>query len=334
MAAMAATHTGHGSHPALPSIQDKIDEIVDKEVGIILAYLCPNDDIQSRMSLPSVQQSMTRLKAKLFIEEELRVILKVFRPDDQPSSLLAQVPVQKAISMLRQGVFALFSKRHDSQVAMAARPPMSSVNETQEQEDHPESLRGGDMTATLASRMDQPSLMSRRFHAHNEAFKANPEAMMADHARQMAAQARGREHDRKSKELYFFYGSLMDPQQLQHVLGLVELPTNLTQAHIIGRKVRMWGCKSAIVRGGDLGAVVQGIAYEVEGAENKSKLDQYVTDSFVRAGCIIRMQEGQERSGKMFVWNGDDRELQDGSFDLEEWQNARSLEEEEMTLRG
>lgn len=53
---------------------------------------------------------------------------------------------------------------------------------------------------------------------------------------------------RAAKELYFFYGSLMFPRMLQHVLDLPELP-ELKPAHIVGLHMKVWGPYPALVDG-------------------------------------------------------------------------------------
>lgn len=131
---------------------------------------------------------------------------------------------------------------------------------------------------------------------------------------------------RKSKQWYFFYGSLMDRTQLQRVLGLRYRPRNLVPAEIVGYHVQMWGQYPALIDGPP-GNVVKGMAYEVEGREDKDKLAAYETNNYKEHKCSIRLEGGAQLSGTTFEWAGDMDELKDGSFDLKDWQMAHLLED-------
>lgn len=124
---------------------------------------------------------------------------------------------------------------------------------------------------------------------------------------------------REAKELYFFYGSLMFPRMLQHVLDLPELP-KLKPAHIIGFHLKVWGPYPAVVDGKP-GEIVKGMAYEVETPEQKDKLAKYETECYRTMDVFIQVS-GEEESvlGTTFVWNGDADELDEGAFDVESWE--------------
>lgn len=167
----------------------------------------------------------------------------------------------------------------------------------------------------------QPSLMQSKFMA---ADAAEEEAKADWNCRAVAIQ-KGMEKDRKRKELYFFYGSLTDPTQLQRVLGLTERPRDLKPAEIVGYHIKMWGPYPALLDGPPRN-VVKGMAYEVEGWGNKDKLAHYETNNYKEHRCIIRLQGGGRISGTTFEWSEDVDDLKDGSFDLNDWQMAHLLD--------
>ncbi|KAL1881232.1 hypothetical protein Daus18300_001083 [Diaporthe australafricana] len=86
--------------------------------------------------------------------------------------------------------------------------------------------KGQDKTTTHIPKESRPSLMQRKFMAADAAG----EDAKADWDRRAITFQKGKEKDRERKELYFFYGSLMDPAQLQRVLGLTDRPRDLRPA--------------------------------------------------------------------------------------------------------
>lgn len=124
---------------------------------------------------------------------------------------------------------------------------------------------------------------------------------------------------REAKELYFFYGSLMFPRMLQHVLDLPELP-ELKPAHVVGLHLKLWGPYPALVPG-QPGEIVKGMAYEVETPEQKDKLAKYETECYANKDFFIHVA-GEEESvlGTTFVWSGSADELDEGEFDVESWE--------------
>lgn len=167
----------------------------------------------------------------------------------------------------------------------------------------------------------RPSLMMRKFMAAD----ANAEKAQADWDRRAAAGLQVEEEDRQRKKWYFFYGSLMDPKQLQRVLSVKETPRDLQPAEIIGYHIRMWG-PYPVLLDGPPGNVVKGIAYEIEGGENKDKMAAYETANYSENKCLIQFGE-EAIIGTTFKWAGDVGELKEGSFDLKDWQMTRLLED-------
>ncbi|KAH0535979.1 hypothetical protein FGG08_007116 [Glutinoglossum americanum] len=67
------------------------------------------------------------------------------------------------------------------------------------------------------------------------------------------------------KELYFFYGTLMDPATLVKALNLQDPPV-LLPARIIGYCCMLWDQYPALLDG-PLGATVHGMVYEAQSPE-------------------------------------------------------------------
>ncbi|CAJ2514282.1 Uu.00g024010.m01.CDS01 [Anthostomella pinea] len=129
---------------------------------------------------------------------------------------------------------------------------------------------------------------------------------------------------REDKEMYFFYGSLMDAGILQRVTGLREKPT-LTPARIEGYRIKMWVQYPALLDG-DPGSMVHGMACVVEGAQAKDRLEQYETVNYKKVWCTIQMGNGTYVSGTTFMWAGDKSDLKEGTFDLKDWQMEHVLD--------
>lgn len=122
---------------------------------------------------------------------------------------------------------------------------------------------------------------------------------------------------------YFFYGSLMDDQQLTNILRLTSPPV-LRPASIVGYSIKLWGPYPALINGPP-GNVVNGAMYEVLQESHERRLAFYETRSYEAASCLITPGTGGEQiTGKTFVWARDPDELSPGGFDLEAWRKARS----------
>lgn len=153
-----------------------------------------------------------------------------------------------------------------------------------------------------------------------EKFEAVDEAELEEvHRKAHLALDEANARRRKAKELYFFYGSLMFPRMLQHVLDLPELP-ELKPAHVVGLHLKVWGPYPALVDG-EPGEIVKGMAYEVETPEQKDKLAKYETECYRTMDYFIHVSgEGESVLGTTFVWNGAADELDEGIFDVESWE--------------
>lgn len=119
---------------------------------------------------------------------------------------------------------------------------------------------------------------------------------------------------RRSKEYYFFYGSLMDPKVLRRVLQLDERPV-LTPAMIVGYKIKMWGPYPALLHGEET-ETIRGMVYEVEGTTGRDRLQAYETNRYRIEQCIVDTGDNRTLRGLTFIWDGDVSELKEGTFDL------------------
>lgn len=161
---------------------------------------------------------------------------------------------------------------------------------------------------------DRRNVMLQKFLAAEEADSDFAEV----HRKAGIALAEENARAREAKELYFFYGSLMFPRMLQHVLDLPELP-ELKPAEVVGLHVKMWGPYPALVNG-EPGEVVKGMAYEVEGSEQKEKLARYETECCRTRKFYINVGGEARILGTTFVWNGQSDELDEGVFDVTSWE--------------
>jgi gamma-glutamylcyclotransferase (GGCT)/AIG2-like uncharacterized protein YtfP len=122
---------------------------------------------------------------------------------------------------------------------------------------------------------------------------------------------------------FFFYGTLMDPQQLQEVLQLPAPPV-LQPTRVKSYKIMLWGQYPALVDA-PINSYVDGMAYFVETEEQQKMLEHYETDVYRVAGARIMTEENRV-FGRTFMWAGDPAELTEGTWSLEEWK--KEVEEE------
>jgi hypothetical protein len=67
------------------------------------------------------------------------------------------------------------------------------------------------------------------------------------------------------------------------------------------------------------GKVVHGVVYEVQSPKEKRCLQEYETDHYREARCLIQLEDGTEKIGRTFKWDKDFSLLREGSFDLKDW---------------
>lgn len=118
----------------------------------------------------------------------------------------------------------------------------------------------------------------------------------------------------------FFYGSLMDPEVLQAILDLPELPTT-RPATISGFSIEMWGIYPALIH--CYSGSVTGTLWKVTSEAQFDRLAAYETAAYRWDECNAVLEGGDVLENcRTFCWAGepDSKELEDGSFDLERYQ--------------
>ncbi|KAI4608121.1 hypothetical protein J4E83_009304 [Alternaria metachromatica] len=122
----------------------------------------------------------------------------------------------------------------------------------------------------------------------------------------------------------FLYGSLMDPEVLQAVLNLPELPTT-RPATITGFRVRMWSIYPALILG-DGDEKVSGVVWKVEEEDHFKRLQEYETYAYIWTWCEATLNDDETvlEKCRTFCWAGDpdSKELEDGSFDMARYQRV------------
>jgi gamma-glutamylcyclotransferase (GGCT)/AIG2-like uncharacterized protein YtfP len=118
----------------------------------------------------------------------------------------------------------------------------------------------------------------------------------------------------------FFYGSLMDPEVLQTILGLSDAP-NIGRGTVRGFAVKMWGIYPALVPCKEGG--VQGTVWKVNSEAHFLRLAAYETAAYTWCECTVALDNGEIIPGcRTFCWAGDanSKDLEEGTFDLERYQ--------------
>ncbi|KGO71755.1 hypothetical protein PITC_027680 [Penicillium italicum] len=125
---------------------------------------------------------------------------------------------------------------------------------------------------------------------------------------------------------YFFYGSLQDQSLLADLLDLKQA-SHLRPAYIEGYKCKLWGHYPALLSG-DPEDTVTGAVYEVRKTEDAEKLAAYEGPSYTTISCSIRYVDDKsprQAEGYAFLFVGNVRDLDEGSFDLKLWLERRAL---------
>jgi len=150
----------------------------------------------------------------------------------------------------------------------------------------------------VSTRLRHPSPMARKFLESDDSM---------DSHLNLEAQSFRKE--------FFFYSTLINLSILSKVLGISYLP-RIQAANIYGYRLKLWGCYSALVNGSE---VVHGVAYEVQSAIEKEKLEAYERNQYYVAGCLIKLQDGATVFGSTFRWSGDPGELKERVWDMKDW---------------
>jgi hypothetical protein len=129
--------------------------------------------------------------------------------------------------------------------------------------------------------------------------------------------------DAQFKPCYlFFYGSLMDPEVLQAILELPELP-KMKHASISGYSMKMWGIYPALTQDLKGDGKVYGTVWKVISEAHFHRLAAYETSAYAWRECDVETEDGEILNYcRFFCWAGDpdSKDLEDGSFSLEHYQ--------------
>ena len=112
----------------------------------------------------------------------------------------------------------------------------------------------------------------------------------------------------------------MDPEVLQAILDLPELPTT-RPATISGFRVKMWGIYPTLIPSPS--GSVTGTVWEVTSEAQFNRLAEYETTAYRWDECDAVLEDGEVlESCRTFTWAGEpeSKELEEGSFDLERYQ--------------
>jgi gamma-glutamylcyclotransferase (GGCT)/AIG2-like uncharacterized protein YtfP len=118
----------------------------------------------------------------------------------------------------------------------------------------------------------------------------------------------------------FFYGSLMDPEVLQAILNLPDLP-RMQPATITGYRVKMWSIYPTLVpsNSSSEGGGIRGMLWETTSDKQIDRLAAYETAAYKAEECEAVLVSGEVVKGCWtFCWAGeaDSEELEEGVFDL------------------
>ncbi|KAJ5112248.1 hypothetical protein N7532_000293 [Penicillium argentinense] len=126
----------------------------------------------------------------------------------------------------------------------------------------------------------------------------------------------------------FFYGTLMDPDILSRVLKSSKKPPIMHRARVMGYQVKLWGLYPALLDGESLNPV-DGMAYELRSQTQLDRLATYETEQYRLQACLIDLLSddgvGKTIEGVTFVWNGEQDELKEGTFNLKQWKKEEQL---------
>lgn len=122
----------------------------------------------------------------------------------------------------------------------------------------------------------------------------------------------------------------MDPDTLSQVLKLpqADTPPVMHRARVIGYEVKLWGPYPALLPSSL--QRVNGMAYRALPRKHFDRLQAYETEKYSLSPCSIDLLSDDENvaetiEGFTFLWNGDQDELREGTFDLKEWKKEKQL---------
>ncbi|KAH7084451.1 hypothetical protein FB567DRAFT_570579 [Paraphoma chrysanthemicola] len=123
----------------------------------------------------------------------------------------------------------------------------------------------------------------------------------------------------------FFYGTLQDPDLLQHLLRAPSAPT-LVPATLSGYEVKMWGMYPVLVPRSVSGSTkVDGVLWYCGKEEEFDRLAAYETSAYTwcECDCEVKVAGGRDfiKGVRVFIWGGvvGSSELEEGSFNFVRW---------------
>ncbi|THX72067.1 hypothetical protein D6D04_09268 [Aureobasidium pullulans] len=101
--------------------------------------------------------------------------------------------------------------------------------------------------------------------------------------------------------IYFVYGSLMDPSTLQSALQTIFPPT-LHPATLTGYHIKMWGSYPALLPSSPSSSV-NGMGFEINAFEHakqiQQRLEEYEGPNYKLRECIVEVRGRGDEEGKM-----------------------------------
>lgn len=171
----------------------------------------------------------------------------------------------------------------------------------------------------------RPSLMLRKFLEDND----SADALRQNQTEPDSSPEDGWPRDPFRREYCFFYGTLMDPHTLSQVLKSSERPPVMRRARVIGYEIKLWGPYPALLDGEPL-HLIDGMAYEILSQTELDRLAAYETDKYQLRPCLIDLLNDDDSvektiEGVAFMWDGQQDELREGTFDLKQWKKEKQL---------
>lgn len=147
-------------------------------------------------------------------------------------------------------------------------------------------------------------------------YELDSPAMAAKLMNHMKPQTVNTPFDVSAETWLLCYGSLMDPEVLQAVLNLPEIPT-MREGWVEGYTVKKWGIYPTVVP--RKGSKVYGKVWRIVLQPYMDRLVEYETEAYTPEICEIELEDGARTTdGRIFKWSGalESNRLHDGEFDL------------------
>ncbi|KAJ5473546.1 hypothetical protein N7475_003112 [Penicillium sp. IBT 31633x] len=110
-------------------------------------------------------------------------------------------------------------------------------------------------------------------------------------------------------------------------LEIIKATPALRRARVVGFEIKL--SYPALVDGEPLHSV-DGMVYEISSQTQVNRLAAYETDRYRLRSCLIGLlndDNGIQRTieGVSFMWNGEQDELREGTFNLKRWKKEKQL---------